>query len=113
MLFRSQKESKEFKVVSINPEKMLGADELVTFNTKYKLLTVFAALDRSGLSVKGTTVTNYDETKSKSYRIGRKTEESVEVALRGGKRAMSKMLDSLKTCNLQHRINENTILLRV
>jgi hypothetical protein len=108
-----QKESKEFKVVSINPEKMLGAGELVTFNTKYKLLTVFNALDRSGLGIKGTTVTNYDEEKSKSYRIGRKTEENVEVALRGGKRAMSKMLESLKTCPLQLRINENTILLRI
>jgi hypothetical protein len=108
-----QKESKEFKVVSINPEKMLGAAELVTFNTKYKLLTVFTALDRSGLSVKGTTITNYDEGKTKSYRIGRKTEEHVETALRGGKRAFSKMLDSLKECPLQHRINENTILLRI
>lgn len=108
-----QKESKEFKVVSINPEKFLGAEELVTFNTRYKILTVFAALDRSGLSVKGTTITNYDEGKSKSYRIGRKTEEHVETALRGGKRAFAKMVGTLKECNLQHRINENTILLRI
>jgi hypothetical protein len=108
-----QKESKEYKVVSINPEKFLGAEELVTFNTKYKLLTVFTALDRAGLGVKGTTMINYDEAKSKSYRIGRKTEECVETALRGGKRVFAKMLTSLKECNLQHRINENTILLRI
>lgn len=108
-----QKESKEFKIVSINPEKMLGAEELVTFNTKYKTLTHFYALDRAGLGVKGTTIVNYDETKSKSYRIGRKTEEHVDTALRGGKRVYNKMLESLKTCTLQHRINENTILLRI
>jgi len=108
-----QKESKDFKVVSIDPEKMLGSEELVTFNTKYKILTHFYALDRAGLGVKGTTIVNYDETKSKSYRIGRKTEEHIEIALRGGKRAYNKMLEALKTCTLQHRINENTILLGI
>jgi len=108
-----QKESKEFKVVSINPEKILGAEELITFNTKYRLLTQFFALDRGGLGVKGTTMTGYDEAKSKSYRLGRKTEEHLETALRGGKRAFVKMLGTLKECGLQHRINENTILLKV
>ncbi len=111
--FKFQKESKEYKVVSLNPEKILGAEELLTFNTKYRLLTHFVALDRSGLSVKGTTILNYDEEKSKTYRIGRKTEESIEIALRGGKRAFSKMISLLKTKTMQHRINENTILLRV
>lgn len=108
-----QKESKDFKVVSINPEKVLGAEELITFNSRYKILTQFVAADRAGLDVKGTTILNYDEEKSKSYRIGRKTEEHIETALRGGKRAFAKMIGSLKTCTLQHRINKNTILLKV
>jgi hypothetical protein len=111
--FKFQKESKEFKVVSINPEKLLGADELVTFNVRYKTLTQFVAADKSGLDVKGATILNYDEEKSKTYRIGRKTEEHIEIALRGGKRAFGKMIASLKTCKLQQRINENTILLKV
>lgn len=111
--FKFQKESKEFKVVSINPEKVLGADELITFNARYKTLTHFVAVDKSGLDVKGTTILNYDEEKSKSYRIGRNTEAHIETALRGGKRAFAKMIASLKTCTLQHRINENTILLKV
>lgn len=111
--FKFQKESKEYKLASINPEKVIGAQELLTFNTKYKLLTHFVAEERSSLDVKGTTIINFDQAKSKTYRIGRKTEEHVETALRGGKRAFSKMLDTLKTSTLQHRINENTILLRV
>jgi hypothetical protein len=111
--FKFQNESKEYKVVSINPEKILGAEELLTFNTKYRLLTHFVALDRSGLNVKGTTILNYDEEKSKTYRIGRKTEENIEIALRGGKRAFTKMISTLITKTLQHRINENTILLKV
>jgi hypothetical protein len=108
-----QQESKDYKVVSINPEKIIGANELLTFNTKYKILTHFVAAERSSLDVKGTTIVNYDEVKSKSYRVGRKTEEHVETALRGGKRAFAKMLDTLKTCAIQHRINENTILVRI
>jgi hypothetical protein len=111
--FKHQKESTEFKVVSIDPAKLLGAEELITFNTKYKLLTHFIAVDRTGLDVKGTTIINCDESKSKTYRLGRKTSENIEIALRGGKRAFAKMLIGLKTANLQLRINENTILLKV
>jgi len=111
--FKFQNESKDFKVVSINPEKVLGAEELITFNTRYKTLTHFVAVGKSGLDIKGATILNYDEEKSKTYRIGRKTEEHIEIALRGGKRAFGKMIASLKTCTLQYRVNENTILLKV
>lgn len=112
--FKYQKESKEYKLASINPEKIFTAEELVTFNTKYKTLTVFYAIERGKLGVKGTSITDYDATKSMSYRVGRSTEQHLETALRGGKRAFSKMLGSLKTYPiLQHRINENTILVRV
>ena len=47
-----QKENNEFKIASINPEKIIGAQELWTFNTKYKIVTVFRAIDRGGLQVK-------------------------------------------------------------
>ena len=108
-----QQESKDYKLASIKPEKIIGAVELWAFNTKYRTLTVFHALDRGGLDVKGTTIINYDEETSKTYRVGRKTEQHVATALKGAKRAINKMLEELKTVGLQHRINENTILLRV
>ena len=111
--FKFQTESKEYKVVSIKPEKLLGAQELWTFNTKYKTLHIFYALDRAGFDVQGTTLKNFDEAKSTGYRIGRKTEEHVATALKGGKRAVGKMLETLSKCVLQHRVNENTILLRI
>lgn len=107
-----QPESKEYKLVSIKPEKIIGASELWIFNTKYRTLTVFYAVHMDGLDVKGTTIENYDVSKSKTYRIGRKTEQHVATALKGAKRIVSKMLEELKTVGLQHRINENTILLR-
>ena len=108
-----QQESKEYKLVSIKPEKIIGASELWTFNTKYRTLTAFLAADAHGLEVKGTSIENYDANKSKTYRIGRKTEQHIATALKGAKRIVSKMLEELKTVGLQQRINENTILLRI
>jgi Mor family transcriptional regulator len=107
-----QAESKDFKVVSISPEKILGSSELMTFNTKYKTLTQFIALTESGLDVKGTTILNYDEDKSKTYKLGRNVEINIEMVFRSGRRAFLKNLEKLKTTSLQQRINENTILLK-
>lgn len=108
-----QLESKDYKLASIKPEKVIGAAELWTFNTKYRTLTVFYAQDVGGLDVKGTAIVNYDPERSKTYRVGRKTEQHVATALKGAKRAINKMLEELKTVGLQHRVNENTILLRI
>ena len=108
-----QKEAKEFQLVSVNPEKIIGAQELWTFNTKYKLLTVLRALDRGGLQVKGTSITGYNEETSVSKRIGRKPEEIVKKVLTGGKLMLRKVTDGLKDASLAYRINENTILLKV
>ena len=86
---------------------------MIAFNTRYKIITRFQAKDRAGLDIKGTTIMNYDEVNSLSYRIGRDIEQKLDTALNGGKRLLSKMLGDLKTCTLQHRSGENTILLRV
>lgn len=111
--FKYQKDCPEFKIVSVEPTKIIGAEQLLIFNTKYKLLTHITALDRAGLDVKGTTITNCDEALSKTYRVARKTEQHLETALRGSKRAVTKMFASLKPAPLQLRINKNTILLKV
>jgi len=109
-----QAESKEYKIASINIQKILGAQELWVFNTKYKTLTVFRAIDRGGLDVSRSSIINYDEKTSVTKRIGRKTEYFVDKALNGGKIALRKLMDEIKgEAVLQHRMNENTILLRV
>ena len=112
--FKYQKEDNNFKIASINPEKVIGAQELWTFNTKNKVLTVFRALDRGGLQVKGTSIINYDEKNSFSKRTGRKPEEYVKRVLDGGKIILRKIMDDLKTnAPIAYRINENTILLKI
>ena len=108
------KESKEFKIASIQPEKILGAQELWMLNTIYKTITVFYAIDRGGLDVYRTAITKYDETRSGTYRAGRNTENHIATILSGGKRATTKLLTELKkTDSIQERINENTILMKV
>jgi hypothetical protein len=112
--FKYQKEDNTYKIASINPEKIIGAQELWTFNTKYKLLTVFRAIDRGGLQVKGASIINYDENNSVTKRTGRKPEVYVDKVLNSGKIVLRKLMDELKLdASLAHRINENTILLKV
>lgn len=110
-----QKEDQTYKLASVNPEKIIGALELWTFNTKYKTFTVLRAIDRGGLQVKGTSITNYDENNSTTRSIGRKDpNEMVKRILEGGKLVLKKVFDEVKTEKpLAYRINENTILLRV
>jgi len=109
-----QKEDNTFKIASVNPEKIIGAQELWTFNTKNKVLTVFRALDRGGLQVKGTSIIGYDEKNSVSKRTGRKPEEYVKRVSDGGKIVLRKLMDDLKNeATFAHRINENTILLKI
>jgi hypothetical protein len=112
--FKYQKEDNTFKIASVNPEKIIGAQELWTFNTKYKTLTVFRALDRGGLDVKGTSIIKYDEESSITMRTGRKPEDAIKKALEGGKIVLRKLDQEFKNhAALQARINENTIILRV
>jgi len=112
--FKYQKEDNTFKIASINPEKIIGAQELWTFNTKYKTVSVFRALDRGGLDVKGASIVKFDEASSFTLRTGRKPEEVVKKVLDGGKILLRKLDQELKhNATLQSRISENTILLRV
>jgi hypothetical protein len=112
--FKYQKEDNTYKIASINPEKIIGAQELWTFNTKYKIVTVFRAIDRGGLQVKGTSIIGYDEASSMSKGTGRKPEIVLDKIPKSGKIILKKMMDELKTDKpLQARINENTVLIKV
>ena len=112
--FKYQKEDANFKIASVNPEKLIGCQELWTFNTKYKMITVLRAADRGGLDVKGTSIINYDEKTSVTKRTGRKPEVFVKKVMETGKIGLRKIMDEMKVAApLSYRINENTILLRI
>lgn len=108
-----QKESKEYKVVSVTPEKLINSQEVFLFNTKYGTITHMKALDRGGLSVKGTSIIKYDENESKTYKTGRKTQTIVDNIVKGNKTSIKKILVDLKSEVCNNRTNENTVILKV
>lgn len=104
----------ELKLVSIKPKDIIGAMQLWVFNTKNKKLGVYHADDAGGFSVKGTTITNYTESKSISKTI-RKPAELLPEVLKGGKIALRGLLTGIATKEtlLTGRINKDIVLLRV
>jgi len=103
----------EYHITSLNPENVVGAMQLWTFNTKTKEITKFVAEDRGGLGVKGTTIQKFNNLSSMK-KIGNKTEYFLDRIQEGGKIVLSKVLDEINTKSSKPtgRINEHTILLR-
>ena len=108
------KENKEFKLVSVNPATILGAQQLWVFNTKYRKLTKFDAASTGGFTIKGTTLQGWDETTAITKRV-RKPEDVLPRVLNGGKRVLNKIFDEInsKVADANGRINADTILLKV
>jgi len=107
-----QDEFKKLKLVSVNPEKIVGATELWVFNTRYNRLGVYRAVNSvRGFSVKGCTIQHFDETES-VQKTARKPKEALNVL---NKRSLKAMFKNMKTKEQQltGRINAQTILLGV
>jgi hypothetical protein len=109
-----KKEDTEQKIVSVNPADIIKAQTLWVYNTKYRQLSVYHAIDDGGLSVKGTTVTQFDENKSVTKRL-RKPQEVLPQLLGAGKVALRSFMDGIKTNQTvpTGRINEEVVLLRI
>jgi hypothetical protein len=106
------KEFPELGLKSIEPKEIIGKSALWYYDVRYQKLVVVRATN--GLEVKGTTVI-FDEKISESKKIGRKTKETLDFVLKGGKIALKKIFENIKTGNVEvtGRLSENTILLRV
>ena len=108
------KSSEPLKLVSINPTDIIGVGELWVFNTKTRKLGKYVAAEFQTLSVKGTTITGFDEYKSVQKTL-RKPEEKLKEFKAAGKVQLRKFLDDINATDtkMNGRINEETILLRV
>mgnify|MGYP003349600203 CR=1 FL=1 len=102
------------KIASVDPISIVGAQSLWVYNTKYKTLGVYYANGRSGIGVKGTTLTNYNPELSLRKTL-RKPEEVLTEILNSSKVKLDKIFSQLKTksASLNGRINKDIILLRV
>lgn len=104
---------KELNIKSIKVTEVVGAQQLWVFNTKYRKITVYNAIGHSGLSVKGTTLTGFDE-KTSITKTVRKPEVTLPNVLNGGKVALRKLMDNIKAKpnEANGRINSDVVLLR-
>lgn len=107
-------EDNEYKLASIAPTEIIGALELWVFNTKYKKLGHYKAIDNAGFGIKGTTILSYDENLSIQKTI-RKPLEVLSDFKKAKKSELKKFMSNIncKESLLNGRLNSDTILLKV
>ena len=105
---------KHEELVSENPKDIIGALQLWVYNTKSRKLGCYNAEDASGLSVKGSSIISFNESKSTQKKL-RKPEVTLPEVLKGGKVYLRTALDDIKAVasTLNGRLNTDTILLRI
>ena len=117
------KTDSKYKLASINPADVIGANELWVFNIKTRKLGKYIAKnidpkgmmrEGTGLSVKGTTILGYDEALSIQKTL-RKPDEQLKDFKSSGKVALRKFLDDIATTDtkLNGRSNPETVLLKI
>ena len=113
----------KFKLASVSPDQIIKANELWVFNVKTRKLGKYVAQnidpkgmgrDGTGLSVKGTTIIGFDETKSIQKTL-RKPADQLKDFKGAGKVKLRTFLDDIKTTDtkLNGRCNPETVLLKV
>jgi len=103
----------ELKIVSINPAEIVGAQTLWCFDTKSRKLIVYRATTYQSLSVKGTSIINFDTDKSVMKTL-RKPEEQLKEFAKCGKVQLRKFMDTIKAVEAKPngRTNANMVLLK-
>ena len=108
------KQDETLKLVSINPQDIIGTKELWIYNVKTRKIGKYVAGEFNELEVKGTTIIGFDPIKSVQKTL-RKPEEQLKEFKAAGKVQLRKFLDDIKAVDikLNGRINEDTVLLKV
>jgi hypothetical protein len=107
-------EHKELKLKSVPAKDIIGAMQLWIFNTKNRKLGCYHAIDADGLSVKGSSIINFNESKSVQKTL-RKPEATMPEIVKGGKVYLRNALDDIRAVEsgLTGRLNADIILVRV
>ena len=103
----------ELKLVSVSATEIIGAMQLWVYNVKTRKLGCYHAEDAGGLSVKGTSLINFNESKSVHKKL-RKPEVSLPEVMKAGKVLLRNYMDGIRAVEsaLTGRLNADTILLR-
>jgi hypothetical protein len=92
--FKYLKEHAELKLTSEEPKLLVEATQIMLYNTKTRVADLYVAAEGKALSVKGTSIINYDATKS-LRKVVRKPEELTNLGK--GKVTLRNWIDSLTT----------------
>ena len=103
----------ELKLVSVPATEIIGAMQLWVYNVKTRKLGCYHAEDAGGFSVKGTSLENFNESKSVHKKL-RKPEVSLPEVMKAGKVLLRNYMDGIRAVEsaLTGRLNADTILLR-
>jgi hypothetical protein len=106
-----RKDDTEIGIVSILPSKIVESQKLVVYNSKLRTVTIYEAASSQGLSVKGTTIINYDEKKSRTKKL-RKPKEFFAKVHNKGIRAFRSAFDAVRSVEkpAKGRINPDVVL---
>lgn len=102
----------EFHLKSCNPADIIGSTELWVFNTKYRRLTVYRSNKGETLSVRGTTILNFDLANSETKTLRKPVEFFAAAGVT--KRPLTAAFNAIKTkgATPNGRVNEETIILK-
>jgi hypothetical protein len=114
----------KYAISSITPEKLVGSNCLVVFNSKTRKLGIYytsvedplgGGREGSGLNVKGTTLIRFDEKNSVSYTLRKPMEQLQEVKALNTRKKFENWISKLTTTpvKMNGRINPETLLLAV
>ena len=101
-------------IASINPTEVIDAKEVWVYNTKTRKIGVYVVDDlKTGLLVKGTTLQDFNTTKSLQKTL-RKPAEQIKNWTGNAKTKFAKSFSELKTTDtkLNGRFNEHTVILK-
>lgn len=101
-------------VKSVEPKAIPGASAVLIWNKKYRLIGLYTAEEGKELSVKGSTIINFDAD-SAVWKKVRKPNEVVPKAVGMTKAQVKKLIEGInaKPGNMTGRINAETVILKV
>ena len=101
-------------IVSVPVVGLIGAQSAVVFNTKTRKLGIYVAKTSAGLSVKGTTITDFTE-KSMQKTLRKPAEQIKEFKEQNTQRRVDTWFGKIKAMEtvMNGRLSEDIVLLKV
>jgi len=108
-----KKEDTTLGIASIKPLEIVGAQEVWFYNTKTRKIGKIVAKDLGGISVKSTTLINYDVTKSIQKTL-RKPKEQLKEFRKNTAKSMETVFKAVKGVDtkIKSRLSEDTVILK-